>query len=78
MKATILHDEHGRILAISKVGDLKKSGSKFDRVGMVPGAGQWKLDVELSADHEKRPLRELHTEFRVDVASSKLVKKENS
>src|ERR1017187_1818440 len=49
MKASILHDEHGRILSISKAVDLKASGSKFTSFGMMPGAGQQMVGVELSA-----------------------------
>ena len=76
MKTAILHDEHGKILSVSKVGDLKAAGSKFARVGMVPGPGQRLVEIELSAEDEKRPLRELHAAYRVDVASSKLTKKD--
>lgn len=75
MKASILHDEHGRILSISKAVDLKVSGSKFTSFGMTPGAGQRMVEVELSAADEKRPLRELHASYRVDTTSQKLVKK---
>ena len=75
MKASILHDEHGRILSISKSVDLKGSGSKFTSFGMVPGAGQRFVEVELSAADAKRPLRELHARYRVDTASQKLVGK---
>jgi hypothetical protein len=75
MKTTILHDEHGMILSVSKVGDLAAAGSKFTRVGMVPGQGQRLIEVELSAEDEKRPLGALHATYRVDVAASKLVKK---
>ena len=47
MKATILHDEHGEIIAISKIGNLKEAGSKFLKASMVPGAGQRALEIEL-------------------------------
>jgi hypothetical protein len=76
MKSTILHDEHGEIIAISKIGSLKEAGSKFVKVGMVPGAGQRALEIELSGEQEKQTLRDLHAEYRVDVATSKLIKKE--
>jgi hypothetical protein len=76
VKATILHDEHGRILAISKAEDLKKAGSKFATASLIPGPGQRKLEIELSEEQEKRPLPELHEEYRVDLTTSKLVKKD--
>ncbi|RKT14296.1 hypothetical protein B0G69_7545 [Paraburkholderia sp. RAU2J] len=74
MKAMILHDEHGKIISISKVGNLKEAGSKFLRVGMVPGPGQRVLEVELDAAQERLPIRDLHGGFHVDVAASRLVK----
>lgn len=74
MKATILYDEHGTILAISKAVDLKTAGSKFTRVGMVPRRGQLMIEAELSPEDDARPLRELHAAYRVDSATSKLVK----
>jgi hypothetical protein len=74
MKVTLLHDEQGRIFAISTDVDLKASGSKFTNVGMVPGPGQRKLEMELSGEPEKSALLDLHRHFRVDRAISKLVK----
>jgi hypothetical protein len=74
MKASILHDEHGKIIAISKIGDLKHAGSKFMKVGMVAGKGQRIVETELSAEDSARPLRELHEAYYVDVATSKLAK----
>jgi hypothetical protein len=75
MKAAILHDEHGQIIAISTIGDLKAAGSKFVKVGMVPRPGQHMLEIDLSPELQKRPLLELHKEYRVDRTASKLVKK---
>ncbi len=75
MKASVLHDEHGRVLSISKAVDLKASGSKFTSFGLMPGAGQRLVEVELSAADAKRPLQELHQRYRVDTATQKLVKK---
>jgi hypothetical protein len=75
MKAAILHDEHGRIISASKIGDLKAAGSKFTRVGMVPGPGQRLIEIELNAEDAKRPLRELHSTYQVNVLQAKLVKK---
>jgi hypothetical protein len=75
MKATILHDEHGKVIAVSKIGDLKEAGSKFTKVGMIPGKGQRMLEVELSGDEANRSILEIHTEYVVDVRNAKLVKK---
>jgi hypothetical protein len=76
MKATILHDEHGKIIAVSKIGDLKEAGSKFTKVGMIPGKGQRMLVVELSGEEAKRPILEFHTEYVVDISNSRLAKKD--
>jgi hypothetical protein len=50
------------------------SGSKFTNVGMVPGPGQRKLEMELGGEPDKSALLDLHRHFRVDRATSKLVK----
>jgi hypothetical protein len=75
MKASVLHDEHGRILGISKETDLRAAGSKFTSFGMIPGKGQLLAQVELTGDEATRPLRELHERFKVDTASRRLVEK---
>jgi len=75
MKAIIIHDEHGKILAISKVGDLKAAGSKFSKVGMVAKSGQHVLEIELVGGLESVPTLQLHNEYHVDIAASKLAKK---
>jgi len=72
MKATVLYDEHGRIVAISNTDGREEAGSKFDRVGMVPGPGQRILDVELNDDDAGRPLSDLHDKYRVDLTTSTL------
>jgi hypothetical protein len=76
MKATILHDEHGKIIAISKSVNLKQAGSKFTHVGMIPGPGQAKVEIELDEEQERKPVPELHKEYRIDRATSRLVKNE--
>jgi len=78
MKATVVHDEHDQIIAISKDVDLKQAGSKFVKAGIMPGKGQRVLHVELTAELEKMHLRDLHKHYQVDHSKSKLVKKENA
>jgi hypothetical protein len=75
MKASIVHDEHGEIVSISKVGNLKEAGSKFTSVAMVPGKGQRLVEVDLSGDTEKKSLQDLHRDYRVDITTFKLVKR---
>jgi hypothetical protein len=73
MKASIIHDEHGKILSIAKIGNIQAAGSKFHRAGLIPGPGQLLTEVELSTDEDKRPLRELHEQFHINLASRTLV-----
>jgi hypothetical protein len=75
MKIGVLHDERGKIIALSKVGDLQAAGSEFTRVGMLPGKGQQVREIELGGEHEGKSLLELHNECHVHLATSKLVKK---
>ncbi len=77
MSISILHDQHGTIIAVAKIDNLQKAGSKFVKAGMVPARGQRVLEVELSKADANRPVREIHAAYRVDVATSKLVKKES-
>ena len=78
MKATVLHDERGRIIAISKTVDLRQAGSNFTHAGVVPGSGQAKIEIELSAEQERAPLADLHKEYLVDRPTSRLVRKDES
>ena len=75
MKTTILYDETGVIIAMSKVGAPTEARGKFGEFRMVPRPGQKLIEVELSSEDEKRPLLELYKAYRVDVVTSKLVKK---
>ena len=75
MRASLLYDGQGHILAISKSTDLAASGSKFTQAGMVAAAGQTLVELELSAEDSQRPLRELHETYRVDPATKTLVRR---
>jgi hypothetical protein len=65
MKVTVLHDEHGRIISMSKPY-LKHAGSKFE--------GQLILDIELASEQAKMPLLDLHKLYHLDRVKSILVK----
>jgi hypothetical protein len=78
MKALILYDEQGKIIAVSRVVDPQAHGSKFTSYGMIPRAGQKVLEIELDKDLESKPLREFHEHHQVDVARSKLARKPQS
>jgi hypothetical protein len=74
MKATILHDADGHIIAISRAVDLKAAGSKFIKAGMVAQEGQHRIEIELPVELEKIALRDLHEQYRVDRGTATLVK----
>ena len=76
MKVTVVHDDRGEIVAIAKIGDLARSGSKFTRAGLLSGEGQSVVEIELSEEQAERPVREIHASYRVDPASSRLVRKD--
>jgi len=75
MKVTVVHDDHGEIVSIAKIGDLAQAGSKFTRAGLLPGEGQSVVEIELDEEQAARPVREIHASYRVDPASSTLVQK---
>ena len=77
MKTSIIHDEHGNILSIAKTGNLQAAGSKFQRAGLIAGPGQLLTEVELSAEDEQRPLRELHEQFHIDPLSRRLLRRKH-
>ena len=56
MKVSVLHDEHGQIIAISKLEDIRAAGSKFSRVGMIPGKGQRIAEILLSEEQKHKSL----------------------
>jgi hypothetical protein len=76
MKATIIFDERGQIVSISKDVNLKQAGSKFVKVGIAPGRGQRMVHVELSSELQKLRLRDIHKHYHVHHTTSELLKKE--
>ena len=76
MKATVVHDDRGDIVAIAKIGDLARAGSKFTRAGLLATDGQRVVEIELSEEQAARPAREIHASYRIDPATSKQVQKD--
>jgi hypothetical protein len=74
-KIDVLHDEHGEIIAISNVGDLRGAGIKFSAARMIPAKGQRILEIELRGEQEKKSMLELHKDFRIDLSTTTLVSK---
>ena len=67
MKAFVVSDDQGRIISISKPGDVGDQPSGIAEAGIFPEAGQHIHYIDLPAELEKKPLLDLHTEFRVDL-----------
>jgi hypothetical protein len=77
MKAVVVYNEHGQIIAISKAVDLRQAGSKFARAGVIPGEAQHVLDVDLTGELASMHLRDIHQHYHVDRVTSKLVRREH-
>jgi hypothetical protein len=54
MKVTILYDDHGQIISISKFGVRREAGSNVSESSVVPGLGQRILEIELNGELEKK------------------------
>jgi len=74
-KINVLHDEHGKIIAISNVGNLGGAGIKFSDARMIPAKGQKILEIVLRGEQEKKSMLELHKDFRMDLSTATLVSK---
>jgi hypothetical protein len=78
MKATVVYDEGGEIIAISKEIDPREAGSGFTEVAIIPGEGQHAFDVELTGELAGMRLRDIHQRYRVDRVASKLVERQHT
>lgn len=66
MKVLVVSDDQGRILSLSKSGDIGKQPSAIAEAGILPEPGQHVHYVDLPAGLEKKSLLDLHHELRVD------------
>lgn len=71
MRIHVVSDYQGRIISISKPEEVGHVASGIGAAGIVPEAGQRVHVVELPERLQKRPLLELHQEFRVQVKGDK-------
>ena len=58
--------------------DLNQAGNKFVSMGVIPGEGQYALDVELTEELSGMRLSDIHQSYEVDRATSRLVKREHA
>jgi hypothetical protein len=70
-KLIVVHDSQGQVVALGEVhpGPMEGIG-----VGVVPSQGQVMFEVEKAGELESKSLRDIHKQFRVDVAGKRLVK----
>jgi hypothetical protein len=68
MKVYVVADAEGRIISISRLGDVGEQVSGIARAGVVPAPGQHAHLVELPEHLRGRPLLELHERLRLDTS----------
>jgi hypothetical protein len=67
VKVLVVSDNQGRIISISRPGDVGDAPSGIGAAGVVPMPGQRIDHVELPKEFESRPLLECHWGLRVEV-----------
>ena len=76
MRVHIVHDDSGRLIAVSRVmsrADLESSGSAFIKAGPVPGPGQHVVETDVSDELVDRGLRAVLDGYRWDISGTALV-----
>ncbi len=73
MQLLVVSTKQGRILSISRLGDVGEMVSGIGRAGVVVGRGQQLHEIDVPDDFLQRPLLELHASMRVNVARGKAV-----
>jgi hypothetical protein len=67
-----VHANQGQLVA---VGEVHAGLPEGIGVGIVPRDGQSVFEMERTPDLANKPLKEIHNEFRVDVAAKSLTKR---
>ena len=67
MKAFVLCDEHGKVIAIGRPEEVEGEPSESEIERLVPQSGQRAYEIDLPAELEKVPLLKLNYQFRVDL-----------
>jgi hypothetical protein len=66
MKVQVVHDFQGRIISISKPGDLGHAVSGIGNAGIVPEPNQTVQTIDLPQELVGKDLLEIHNTFRLD------------
>ena len=67
MKALVIHDDQGRIISVSRPGDVGDEPSGIAGAGILPEPGQYANYVELPEKLKDEQFLDLHKDFRVEV-----------
>jgi hypothetical protein len=76
MKLSIVSDKNGKIVSISRFGDVGEKVSGITKAGVAVEPGHIVHEVDLPHELEKANLLDLHTGFKIDLSHGpgKLVK----
>ena len=69
MKVSIVSDQKGNIVSVSKFGDIGDKISGIVKAGIVLEAGHTIHEIDLPAELEQSSLLDIHKGFRLDVAT---------
>jgi hypothetical protein len=69
MKVSVVTDQHGRIISVSRFGDVGEKVSGIAKAGVVPEHGHAVHEIELSGELERVSLLDIHKGFRIDSAA---------
>jgi len=68
MRVQVVSTEQGRIVSISRLGDVGEQVSGIEKAGVFPDSGQRVDLVELDEKYQEVPLLELHQRLRLDTS----------
>lgn len=71
MQVQVVSDAQGRIISLSRMGDVGEQVSGITRAGVFAEKDQHVHLVELPEEHRETPLVELHERLRLDVWSGR-------
>ena len=74
MKLSVVSDQHGNIVSITKPGDVGDKVSGIMKAGIEPGKGQTFHEIDLPKELEKVNLLDIHKGYKVDLKKGTLLK----
>jgi len=75
MKLTVVADQHGKIVSISKPGDVGEKVSGIMKANVVTGKGQTIHEIDVPRELETLSLLDIHAGYKVDLKKGILVKR---